>query len=385
LLLKPRTMTAPTYTFPHTVLTPITDKPTLATLTLLKLELYANAMFTESALGGGNHGYLALVMSPADYAAQPGTAPFVEPINPGEQPPHVPAATAPQITEANRRYDYAVAKYAEFKAINAQLKLQLIGAVHSTYIEILRDPVFGLANVSARQIILHLLSTYGILTTEDLEENRDKVKADWNPDTDIEHLWTRAMTCKNFAEGSALTLSDEAIMHLLLVPLEKTKVFPDDIKAWRILPAASQTWDAFKNHFTTRNKERTRTLSTGRAGYNALNAVTAAMAHVDVHSAHAAVAVPPGGDNRRGAAGPRPPAIVDVISSAPIIKMYYCWSCGLTPFQNHTSVTCLHKKVGHKDDATMKNLMGGSTTFKYVSNTMRNNNRAGHAVAPPRG
>ena len=195
------------------------------------------------------------------------------------------------------------------------------------------------------------------------------------------------MTCKNFAEGSALTLSDDAIMHLLLVPLEKTKVFPDDIKAWRILPAAAQTWDAFKNHFTTRNKERTRTLSTGRAGYNALAAATAAMAVTDVHSAHAAVGTPAAvaapNVNRRG--GPRPPAVVDVISNASIIKMYYCWSCGLTPFQNHTSVTCLRKKVGHKDDATMKDTMGGSTTFKYVSNAMRNNNRTGNAAAPPRG
>jgi hypothetical protein len=55
-------MTTTTYTFPHTALTPIVGKPTLATLTLLKLELYTNAMFTESLLGGGNHGYLALVM-----------------------------------------------------------------------------------------------------------------------------------------------------------------------------------------------------------------------------------------------------------------------------------------------------------------------------------
>jgi hypothetical protein len=35
-------------------------------------------MFTESTLGGGNHGYLALVMSAADYALQTGTIPFAE-------------------------------------------------------------------------------------------------------------------------------------------------------------------------------------------------------------------------------------------------------------------------------------------------------------------
>jgi hypothetical protein len=179
-------------------------------------------------------------------------------------------------------------------------------------------------------------------------------------------------------------------MHLLLVPLKKTKVFPDIIKAWRLLPVTAQTWDTFKNHFTTRNKERTRTLSTGRAGYNALAAATGvALAITDVHSAHAAVVAPPvaaPGGNHPG--GPRPPAVVDVINSASIIKMYYCWSCGLTLFQNHTSVTCLRKKkVGHKDDATMKDTMGGSNTFKYVSNTMCNNNRSGNdaAVAPPHG
>jgi hypothetical protein len=44
---KTRTMTTTTYTFPHTVLTPLVGKPTLATLTLLKLELYANARYVH--------------------------------------------------------------------------------------------------------------------------------------------------------------------------------------------------------------------------------------------------------------------------------------------------------------------------------------------------
>jgi hypothetical protein len=356
--------TTPTYTFPHTTLTPIVGKPTLATLTLLKLELYANAMFTESLLGGGNHGYLALVMSPAEYALQPGTIPFIEPANPGEQPPHLPAATAPQMTEANRRHDYNIAKYAEYRAIHAQLKLQLINAVHTTYIEILRDPIFGLAHVTAREIILHLMATYGILTTDDLENNRDKIKADWNPDTDIEHLWTRAMTCKKFAEGTALALSDEAIMHLLLIPLEKTKLFQDDIKAWRILTPTAQTWDAFKLHFEARNKERTRNLSTGTAGYNALAAATANLAidvpqqDATVHRAYAAVVAE--GSTRR------PPPGATIVDAGPgVVKMYYCHSCGLGPFQSHTSVTCTRQKPGHKTEATLQNMMGGSKRFYY--------------------
>ncbi|MBV5280409.1 MAG: hypothetical protein J0651_03965, partial [Actinobacteria bacterium] len=198
------TTTTNKFDFPHPTLTPIVGKPTPATLTLLKSELYANAMVTESALGGGVHGYLALVMSPAEYALQPSAIPFIEPINPGAQPPHATAATAPQMTEANRRHDYDVARYAEYKAIKNQLKLQLIGAVHATYIAILRDPIFGLANVTAREIVVHLMTEYGTCTTEDLEANRNLIMADWNPDTDIEHLWTRATACKIFAEGTTL-------------------------------------------------------------------------------------------------------------------------------------------------------------------------------------
>ena len=36
----------------------------------------------------------------------------------------------------------------------------------------------------------------------------------------------------------------------------------------------------------------------------------------------------------------------------------YCWSCGAW---NHISADCKNKKSGHKDEATFKNRMGGST------------------------
>ena len=221
------------------------------------------------------------------------------------------------------------------------------------------------------------MATYGILTTDDLENNRDKVKADWNPDTDIEHLWTRATTCKKFAEGTALALSDEAIMHLLLVPLEKTKVLQDDIKAWRILPTNAQTWDNFKEHFEARNKERTRNLSTGTAGYNALSAVTAKLT-IDDHSANFTV----GGTG----APPTPkstPGAVSVMNAGPgSVKMYYCHSCGLTPYKNHTSITCNKPKPGHKIEATFKNMMNGSTTFMMYRARTNTGPRTGSTAEP---
>jgi hypothetical protein len=42
----------------------------------------------------------------------------------------------------------------------------------------------------------------------------------------------------------------------------------------------------------------------------------------------------------------------------------YCWTHGHQCSQHHTSATCGNKAVGHKDDATAANAMGGSKANK---------------------
>jgi hypothetical protein len=42
----------------------------------------------------------------------------------------------------------------------------------------------------------------------------------------------------------------------------------------------------------------------------------------------------------------------------------YCWTHGHQCSQHHTSVMCGNKAVGHKDDATAANTMGGSKANK---------------------
>ena len=58
--------------------TPIIGAPTNKTLKRLKQELRANASSVESDLGGGDHGYLGLVLDDAEYAAVSATV-FVAP------------------------------------------------------------------------------------------------------------------------------------------------------------------------------------------------------------------------------------------------------------------------------------------------------------------
>ena len=86
-----------TNAFP-TQVTPLVGEPTYATLKTLKDQLKANAASIPTTLGGGNHGYLGLILSPATYATISPTA-FIEPAYPGQHPA-IPGGTSAANTSA---------------------------------------------------------------------------------------------------------------------------------------------------------------------------------------------------------------------------------------------------------------------------------------------
>jgi hypothetical protein len=47
----------------------------------------------------------------------------------------------------------------------------------------------------------------------------------------------------------------------------------------------------------------------------------------------------------------------------------YCWSCGFDIANKHTSLTCIFKKYGHLDTATVTNPEGGSQQQMHLTNT----------------
>ena len=72
--------------FEFPVLTRITDTPTFEALKTIKDELRANATSVQSDNGGGAHGHLGLVLTPAEYATVSLIA-YVCPQHPGPNPP----------------------------------------------------------------------------------------------------------------------------------------------------------------------------------------------------------------------------------------------------------------------------------------------------------
>ena len=53
--------------FPIPIITPISNKPTFATIKYLKSQAYNNAMSQSSTRSGGAHGLLGAIMPPTQY------------------------------------------------------------------------------------------------------------------------------------------------------------------------------------------------------------------------------------------------------------------------------------------------------------------------------
>ena len=330
------------FPFPHEKLTKIEGEPTAATVRVLKREVYANAMAIATNLGGGNHGYLGMVMPAVEYNAMNNTQPFVAPNHPGAHPGHANGATAAAITETNRVYLEQKQAAETYAKIHAAIKQQILDAVGEVFLMNLQDELLGYANVSAEDMLQHLSTTYGTITPDELDANKKLIEAEWNPDDPIETLWKRIQDAQRFAQAGNDPMSDNMCVRATLTVLEKSGVFTEAIRDWRKRPAGQWTLDNLKADFNAANKERLCQLTARTAGY---------------HTANHATNSPPEEANAT-ANGGTPHIVTDNG-----VKMYYCWTHGLGKNPKHTSETCKNKAEGHKDKATADKMMGGNNTI----------------------
>ena len=212
--------------YPYPILTKITGKPTYTSISTLQRQFYANALAIDSPSGGGQHGHLGLVMDNASCTTQAvaGVA-FNAPVHPGNVPVHAAGTTQPVITAVDRAYDRSLQEYHTYRQTVRELKQQLIAAVNPLYINTLEDDMFGYANVAPRAILAHLKTTYGTLTPDDVENNRNTLAAEWNPDNPIEDLWKRITDAKRFATQAGEPITDATALRLTLMVLKQSGVF----------------------------------------------------------------------------------------------------------------------------------------------------------------
>jgi hypothetical protein len=331
--------------FPHAVLTPLpNERPTQQLLHHLHREINANAASVHSNRGNGALGHLALVVPEETYLNISNGVLFEPPVNPGAAPTHAPLATGAQISETNRQFLANLTEFRTFIQTEAALKKQLIQAVPLAFISQIQDDLLGFAPITTLEILTHLDTTYGTLTTDDLDRNITQLHKDWNPTEPLETLFQQIRKCIIFA-ATTDPISEPTAVRAGLSNLQKSGLFTDALRDWRKRPTAEHTFDNFRLHFTLADQERHRSPTTRSAGYH-------------TPSANAAITSTPPTES--------------------LTPAFYCWSHGLGYNPSHTSPNCRSPAPGHQKQATLSNMCGGCATIQ------RKRGETAVYVRPPR-
>lgn len=333
-----------TNNFPHVVLTSLpNERPTRLSLRLLQMEVNSNAVSVPSNRGNGALGHLAIVVSDATYQVASSNIPFIAPPHPGAAPNHnVQPTSGPIIAEINRQFIADLAEYRTYYNTEAAIKQQIIAAVPSTFINEVRDDMLGFATVSVLKILTHLHTTYGALTTDDLDTNMSNLHKDWNPTQPLEDLFEQIRKCREFAKATD-PISESTAVRAIISNLEKTGLFTDAIRDWRKRPTVDHTLLNLKLDFTEADRERQRKQTTSKAGYHTSAAAI---------TKHTPPTAPTSGSNNS-------------------TMMYYCWSHGYSSNQEHHSGNCKFPAPGHRTEATVCNMLGGCNFIRRRRNEIQ--------------
>ena len=162
--------------FEHKTLSKIHGEPDIDSLSQMFREVKRNSQKVKTTLGGGQHGYLALVLSNAAYTNIPGTTAFNRPTDPGPFDVEAPnptggvmtraqieegiaALTAADITRQKIKYDERLRLYNECQAVESALRDQITEAIQDEYLDSMRDSATDMINESIPDIFTYLQTT----------------------------------------------------------------------------------------------------------------------------------------------------------------------------------------------------------------------------------
>jgi hypothetical protein len=376
--------------FPHPVIPPIKGLPTYESITDITRLLNANAASMHSELGRGALGHLALTISPAVYATLLAT-PFVAPPNPGPTPVLLNNGTAAQISATIRDHKESLRIWHEYNTENSALTEQIIRAVNLLYIQSLQHRHTGFANITARQLIRHLLNTYNNITPTDLAHNDIKFQQAYGPAQPIESLLSQLKNVMDYAgdAGSSPYTAAQVVINAYSLVFS-TGLFPEVCCKWRRRPDIDKTWAAFKEHFAKAHHDlRLAQGTTQEGGYHSANNAMDSFVN-ETADAFANLATATASDRQMLAdltainkelttqlaakdreistlrSNTRTNDCTNDCNShecnpSSNRRRYnntnYCWTHCYDVAKNHSSQTCLFPGKGHKRDANQENIM----------------------------
>lgn len=362
--------------------------PTYATLAALKDVLQENAASVPCTLGGGNFGYVGMIVSAAAYAAIEPDAPFTIPADPGLHPAIGPNASAAQISERVRTHNENRRIFLEYRNMERALRKLMVDAIDPIYLLSQKHHTMGYNNQSPRQMLATLFDQYGTLSPPELEANDASMKTKWDPSQPVETIIQQIEAARDKADIGGQPYTVPQILNTGYTLVYNSGLYFDELQEWDAKPEQDKTWTNFKTHIVqaqTKLHRQRQATSAQRLGYSAHmqgnkeNADPNADKENETIQALANLASATASDRQALAALVQTNAdltsqlktALDRISALeknkdnkkPFVRTHnsYCWTHGFRVSATHNSKTCTARKDGHREEATADNIMGGNT------------------------
>jgi hypothetical protein len=235
--------------FPVPTIESIVGRPTYENITVLARALCQNAASILCENGGGNHGYLGLLLSPTTYSTLSVT-PFTDPLNPGVSP-IIPVGASPSgIRALERNHKESLRLWKEKNTVDEALKKQIISTVETIYLKSINNYYSGYSGIPARAMIDHLYARYGNINPTRIEENDAAFKADYDPSEPIEVLFQQIEETTTFASAAKQPYTSQQIITNSYNILQRTGLFSRSLHEWRDRNDTNKTWVEFQAFFT---------------------------------------------------------------------------------------------------------------------------------------
>jgi hypothetical protein len=339
-------------------------------------------------LDGGTLGHLGLIVSDASYTmispeTDDGPTLWVSPTSPGRAPANTDG-TAAQISTSRHIWEEDVQTYRTYTSVQQALKKQIISVFEPMYLDVLNDNMVGFSSISTRDVLDHLLSSYGNTTAGILKSTLNTCGDHCICNNLLNPCLSRFRIVPITLRNGASLLDTQIKNNVRYAKIFATEHFMGACLRWNRKPLADKTWAQFKAHFSAAHRQHTQMQgeSDATAGYHSGNAAVGQtedqMAEVTIRAlANLAMAT----SVDRGVVATPPEANTRLVKqlednsnelrerkdgrcSFNPSPNNYCWNRGCKVANTHTTLSCNFTKQGHKREATRTDNMGGSQANK---------------------
>ena len=169
--------------FPNTTIPPIIGCPDYDSLQRVFKALRQNLASVYRVLGGGQHGWLGILLSSTLYDTLSSTTAFVVPVDPGMILPTMPVTTPPATPEEKKAhllsFEETRSRYKMYVNITKAITRQISETINELYLRKIFSEYVGLNNRTLMQIYKHLIDTYGDIDEASFDTNRLRMLEPW--------------------------------------------------------------------------------------------------------------------------------------------------------------------------------------------------------------